>query len=79
MGLRPLTAAAGFLGGYLVYDELHYYLHHRVPTTAAGGRLRELHMRHHFQDDTHGYGMQRSLYWNRVFGGSGGPRRRRDD
>src|SRR3954452_35155 len=30
------AVTAGFLGGYLVYDELHYYLHHRVPTTPAG-------------------------------------------
>jgi sterol desaturase/sphingolipid hydroxylase (fatty acid hydroxylase superfamily) len=72
------AVTAGFLGGYLVYDELHYYLHHRVPTTAAGRRLRELHMRHHFQDDTHGYGIS-APYWDRVFGTFGGPRGRRDD
>ncbi len=72
------AVTAGFLGGYLVYDELHYYLHHRVPTTAAGRRLRELHMRHHFQDDTHGYGIS-APYWDRVFGTFGGPGRRRDD
>ena len=71
-------STAGFLAGYLVYDELHYYLHHRVPTTAAGRRLRELHMRHHFQDDTHGYGIS-APYWDRVFGTFGGPGRRRDD
>src|SRR3954452_5727899 len=71
------AVTAGFLAGYLVYDELHYYLHHRVPTTAAGRRLRELHMRHHFQDDTHGYGIS-APYWDRVFGTFGGPRRRRD-
>jgi dihydroceramide fatty acyl 2-hydroxylase len=71
------AVTAGFLGGYLVYDELHYYLHHRAPTTAAGRRLRELHMRHHFQDDTHGYGIS-APYWDRVFGTFGGPGRRRD-
>src|SRR3954454_17778792 len=71
------AVTAGFLGGYLVYDELHYYLHHRVPTTAAGRRLRELHMRHHFQDDTHGYGIS-APYWDRVFGTFAGPRGRRD-
>jgi len=71
------AVTAGFLAGYLVYDELHYYLHHRVPTTALGRRLRELHMRHHFQDDTHGYGIS-APYWDKLFGTFGGdsPRRR---
>jgi dihydroceramide fatty acyl 2-hydroxylase len=58
---------AGFLAGYLSYDMLHYYVHHRVPTTRVGRRLRELHMRHHFQDDTRGFGVS-APYWDRVFG-----------
>src|SRR3954451_5568021 len=69
------AVTAGFLGGYLVYDELHYYLHHRAPTTAAGRRLRELHMRHHFQDATHGYGIS-APYWDRVFGTYAAAKRR---
>jgi dihydroceramide fatty acyl 2-hydroxylase len=59
--------AAGFLGGYLAYDMLHYHLHHRRPRGRVGKRLRELHMRHHFQDDTVGYGIS-APYWDRVFG-----------
>ena len=58
---------AGFLAGYLAYDMLHYYVHHFVPRTAVGRRLRELHMRHHFQDDTRGFGVS-APYWDRVFG-----------
>src|SRR5205814_3476596 len=46
--------AAGFLMGYVVYDEIHYHLHHHNPRTRAGRLLRELHMRHHFQDETRG-------------------------
>src|SRR3954462_15401026 len=42
---------AGFLSGYLVYDMLHFHLHHRVPRSRPGRLVRELHMRHHFQDD----------------------------
>ena len=42
--------AAGFLLGYLVYDMTHYYLHHFTPKTRFGRVMRELHMRHHFQD-----------------------------
>ena len=59
--------AAGFLGGYLVYDMTHYYLHHHVPKTRVGKLLRELHMRHHFQDDTAGFGVS-APYWDHVFG-----------
>ena len=45
---------AGFLVGYLVYDYMHYYLHHFVPKSDTGKRLREQHMRHHFQDHRFG-------------------------
>jgi dihydroceramide fatty acyl 2-hydroxylase len=59
--------AAGFLAGYLVYDMLHYHVHHHRPTTALFKRLRELHMRHHFQDDTLGFGIS-APFWDHVFG-----------
>ena len=58
---------AGFLAGYLIYDMTHYALHHHTPKTRLGKRLRELHMRHHFQDDTTGFGIS-APYWDRVFG-----------
>jgi dihydroceramide fatty acyl 2-hydroxylase len=59
--------AAGFLTGYLVYDMTHYYVHHRKPRTRLGRTLRELHMRHHFQDDTRGFGIS-APFWDYVFG-----------
>jgi dihydroceramide fatty acyl 2-hydroxylase len=58
--------AAGFLAGYLIYDEVHYALHHHVPKSTLGKRLRELHMRHHFQDDDKGFGIS-APYWDVVF------------
>ena len=58
--------AAGFFAGYLVYDMLHYYLHHFVPHGRLGRMLRERHMRHHFQDDTRGFGIS-APYWDEVF------------
>jgi dihydroceramide fatty acyl 2-hydroxylase len=58
--------AAGFLFGYIVYDEIHYALHHHNPSTRLGKRLRELHMRHHFQDDQKGFGIS-APYWDVVF------------
>ena len=61
-----LPFAAGFLGGYLFYDMTHYHLHHHKPKTRAGKRLRELHMRHHFQDDTTGFGIS-APYWDTAF------------
>ena len=60
------TIAAGFLAGYLVYDMLHYHLHHHVPRSRPGRALRTLHMRHHFQDDTRGFGIS-APFWDHVF------------
>ena len=59
-------AFAGFIFGYLIYDYTHYHLHHRMPRTAVGRRLREQHMRHHFQDHRYGYGVSSPL-WDAVF------------
>jgi sterol desaturase/sphingolipid hydroxylase (fatty acid hydroxylase superfamily) len=58
---------AGFLVGYLIYDMTHYHVHHHTPRTRAGRRLREAHMRHHFQDDTRGFGVS-APWWDHVFG-----------
>jgi dihydroceramide fatty acyl 2-hydroxylase len=58
---------AGFLGGYLGYDMLHYHVHHHRPKTALGRKLRELHMRHHFQNHDRGYGVS-APFWDHVFG-----------
>jgi dihydroceramide fatty acyl 2-hydroxylase len=59
-------AGAGFFTGYLVYDMMHYYLHHFRPRGWLGRMLRERHMRHHFQDDTRGFGIS-APYWDEVF------------
>jgi sterol desaturase/sphingolipid hydroxylase (fatty acid hydroxylase superfamily) len=57
---------AGFFAGYLAYDMTHYYLHHFRPRGRLGRMLRERHMRHHFQDDTRGFGIS-APYWDEVF------------
>jgi dihydroceramide fatty acyl 2-hydroxylase len=67
---------AGFFAGYLLYDMIHYYVHHFRPQGRLGRALRERHMRHHFQDDTRGFGIS-APYWDEVFGTS--PRARRGD
>jgi dihydroceramide fatty acyl 2-hydroxylase len=67
MGYDAMLVFGGaFLTGYLAYDMLHYHVHHHTPKTALGRRLRELHMRHHFQDDERGFGIS-APYWDVVF------------
>lgn len=68
-----MAFAAGFLIGYLAYDMIHFHVHHHRPRTPVGRKLRELHMRHHFQNDDQGYGVS-APYWDHVFGTA--PRRR---
>jgi dihydroceramide fatty acyl 2-hydroxylase len=65
---------SGFIAGYLTYDYTHYHLHHHAPKTDLGKRLREQHMRHHFQDHRYGFGVSSPL-WDAVFRTM--PRRRR--
>ena len=69
-------ACAGFFVGYLMYDMVHFALHHARPKSRIGRRLRELHMRHHFEDDERGFGVS-APYWDIIFGTS--PRSRRSD
>src|SRR6476646_4611403 len=57
---------ARFFTAYLVYDMTHYYLHHCRPRGPVARMLRERHMRHHFQDDTKGFGIS-APYWDEVF------------
>jgi len=61
-----LPVFAGFLLGYLFYDYTHYYLHHAVPKSDFGKRLRQHHMRHHFQDHRFGFGVS-TPFWDMVF------------
>jgi len=70
------SVAAGFFVGYLVYDMLHYYLHHFRPRGRVGRALRERHMRHHFQDHERGFGIS-APYWDDVFHTTPAPRGRR--
>ena len=65
-GLRDAAGAgrlgAGFFAGYLAYDMLHYACTTTAsPRTALERTLRELHMRHHFQDDTQRLRDQRAV------------------
>jgi len=61
------AALAGFYLGYVIYDGIHFALHHTRPRLKLGRRLRELHMRHHFGDDERGFGVS-APWWDVVFG-----------
>jgi len=56
----------GFMLGYLIYDMVHYYLHHGEPRTSAGRNLRRLHMLHHFHDAERGFGIS-APWWDKIF------------
>jgi len=61
-----LPAMTGFVVGYLVYDGVHFYVHHRHPENAIGRHLRRRHMHHHFRDDTSSFGVS-APWWDAVF------------
>lgn len=70
------SVAAGFFAGYLVYDMLHFALHHGKAHSRVGRLLRELHMRHHFEDDRCGFAIS-APWWDLVFGTYSSRARRR--
>jgi len=58
---------AGFLIGYLVYDMVHYALHHANFKSPFWKKLKHHHMLHHYSDSTKGYGVS-SAIWDKVLG-----------
>jgi sterol desaturase/sphingolipid hydroxylase (fatty acid hydroxylase superfamily) len=58
---------AGFVLGYVIYDEMHWYVHAKRPRSAFGRWLRREHFLHHFKDSTTRFGV--SCPWlDYVFG-----------
>jgi sterol desaturase/sphingolipid hydroxylase (fatty acid hydroxylase superfamily) len=58
---------SGFVTGYLIYDMMHYALHHadefRSPMM---NKIRKHHLAHHFRDTRKGYGVSSPL-WDFFF------------
>jgi sterol desaturase/sphingolipid hydroxylase (fatty acid hydroxylase superfamily) len=52
----------GFLLGYLIYDMLHYAMHHHNFKSGIMKRVKQHHMLHHYQDPNKGYGVSSSLW-----------------
>jgi sterol desaturase/sphingolipid hydroxylase (fatty acid hydroxylase superfamily) len=62
---RPFFS--GFIGGYLVYDYIHFATHHFRPRTALGKALKEHHMKHHYLKKGGKWGVSTPL-WDVLFG-----------
>jgi len=56
----------GFIFGYLVYDMLHYAMHHYNFKSTVMKRIKQHHMLHHYDDSTKGYGVSSAL-WDIIF------------
>ena len=61
-----LTFFAAFMVGYMVYDYVHYAVHHFQQRTAWGRYLKENHMKHHYVGKEWKWGVS-TLFWDRVF------------
>jgi dihydroceramide fatty acyl 2-hydroxylase len=48
---------AGFVLGYVIYDELHWYIHTARPSSRFGRWLRREHFIHHFKDPSSRFGV----------------------
>jgi len=66
---RPLAYPVfmGFVIGYLIYDMVHYSLHHIEFKSRGGRNLRRLHMSHHFHDAERGFAIS-APWWDKIFG-----------
>lgn len=52
----------GFLIGYLIYDMLHYAMHHYNFKSGIMKRVKQHHMLHHYNEPTKGFGVSSSLW-----------------
>lgn len=56
----------GFVTGYLIYDMMHYAMHHYNFKSSLMKRVKQHHMLHHYSDPSKGYGVSSSL-WDKIF------------
>ena len=57
---------SGFIAGYLVYDFMHFAIHHFKPVTQVGKSIKENHMKHHFIEHGAKWGVS-SPFWDHVY------------
>ena len=56
---------ASFLIGYLIYDMSHYAFHHLSIQNPLLKKMKQHHMRHHYQEPDKGYGVS-SVLWDKI-------------
>ncbi len=54
----------GFLLGYLIYDMLHYAMHHYNFKSGIMKKIKQHHMLHHYHDPEKGFGVSTALWDN---------------
>ena len=52
----------GFLLGYLIYDMLHFAMHHYNFKSGIMKKIKQHHMLHHYHDSSKGYGVSSALW-----------------
>eukprot|EP00122_Pirum_gemmata_P003688 Pgem_evm1s3338 len=57
---------AGTIMGYVLYDMMHYYVHHGIPATEYLREMKTYHLNHHYKNYDEGFGIT-SKFWDRVF------------
>lgn len=65
--VASLPFFAAFMIGYMVYDYMHFAIHHFKPRTELGRKLKDHHMKHHFLEKGGKWGVSNTL-WDHVFG-----------
>ncbi len=60
------TIVGGTIIGYVLYDLIHYFLHHTNPKSEYWKDLKIYHMQHHYKDGQLGYGVSQK-FWDLVF------------
>lgn len=56
----------GFVTGYLIYDMMHYAMHHANFKSGWFKAIKQHHMLHHYDDMSKGYGVS-SVLWDKIF------------
>ncbi|XP_050504664.1 fatty acid 2-hydroxylase [Diabrotica virgifera virgifera] len=65
---KQFLTLAGGVSGYVVYDMIHFYLHHGAPKeNSYFYHLKRYHNQHHFAHHDNGFGIS-STIWDKVFG-----------
>ncbi|MBS1508487.1 MAG: sterol desaturase family protein [Bacteroidetes bacterium] len=56
---------AAFMIGYLIYDMFHYAFHHSSIKNPWLKKMKQHHMRHHYNEPDKGYGVS-SVLWDKI-------------